>query len=295
MSPKRGGAYAGGGALDAVENGIITMFSSRVLAIFGDWAAFDLILAGFAILVLKRVLDAERDRVRMIETAESVVKGIVLKIALDSTADRELVVHATHLLCMFLLLHAFDANGLDSTAKYVFASQVAQAFAGDQFLGMAICIALQVNMAALSATPRLKECAQLVVTQLVVQWFQASIPDGMELPTTLLLIYTLSPLLDAGGGAGPNRMLSSLYTFALYQASSAVQLPGRDTWVQAAFAAGVWRSAPDPVTSLIGQFSSIQMVSQIILDASGAEIRTDPLLAMGGMVAGLGIVLELTR
>jgi hypothetical protein len=140
-----------------------------------------------------------------------------------------------------------------------------------------------------------QECAQLVVTQLAVQWFQASIPDGMELPTTLLFIHLTAPLLGANGEASPSLFFSDLYTFALYQTSSAVMIPGRDTWVQAAYAGGVWRMASDPVSSAIGQFMSIQMASQIILDASGAEIRTDPLLAMGGMVAGLGVVLELTR
>ena len=156
MSPKRGGAYDGGGALDAVENGIISMFSSRVLAIFGDWTALDLVLSGFAIMVLKRVVYPTRDQSKIIETLESVVKGILLKITLDSTTNKEPVIYATHLLCLFLMLHAFDASGLDSAAKYVFASQVAQAFSGDLFLGATICVALQVNIAILTSTPRLR-------------------------------------------------------------------------------------------------------------------------------------------
>lgn len=141
-------------AFDAVENGVISLFSARVLDIFGGWPLLDLALVCLGGLVVKRALGGLRSHV--METLEGVVKGIVLKITLEAMSDKDLAAHAAHLLCAFLLLHAFDAGGLGSAAKYVFASQVAKAFASDQFLGAVLCVALQANMPALAATPRLQ-------------------------------------------------------------------------------------------------------------------------------------------
>lgn len=133
------------------------------------------------------------------------------------------------------------------------------------------------------------------MTQLVFQWFSEGIPPGMEIPTTLLCVYLMAPLLGADGGASPSPVFAELYTFVLYQASYAVRFPGADAWTQAAFAASVWKLSTDPATATIARFSSIHRVNQIVLDASEAEIRTDPMLAMGAMVVGLRIVLELVR
>ena len=135
----------------------------------------------------------------------------------------------------------------------------------------------------------------MVVTQLVVQWFQGAIPYGMELPTTLLFIHLLAPALGTGGEADASPFVSDLYTFALYQTSGGIQLPGTEAWVQACFAGCVWKIAPDPVSATIGQFSCIQLGSQIVLDAGGPMLRTDPFLASGLIVTGLGVALVLTR
>lgn len=135
----------------------------------------------------------------------------------------------------------------------------------------------------------------MVVTQLVVQWFQGAIPYGMELPTTLLFIHLLAPVLGPGGETDASPFVSDLYTLALYQVSGGIQLPGTEAWVQACFAALAWKMAPDPATAMIGQFSSIQIGSQIVLDAAGDMLRTDPFLATGLIVTGLGVALALTR
>ena len=133
------------------------------------------------------------------------------------------------------------------------------------------------------------------MTQLAVQWFQDAIPPGLEFPTTLLFMHLLAPALGPGGEDAPAPCVSDLYAFALYQASAGVQLPGAEAWVQAAFAALAWRHAPDPVSAKIGRFCCIQTASTLVLDAGGAMLRTDPFLATGLVVTGLGMVLALTH
>ena len=41
-----------------------------------------------------------------------------------------------NLICMFILLYAFDASGFGSAAKYVFATEIAGLFANNAFVGM---------------------------------------------------------------------------------------------------------------------------------------------------------------
>ena len=41
-----------------------------------------------------------------------------------------------NLICMFIVLHAFDASGFGSAAKYVFATEIAGLFENNAFVGM---------------------------------------------------------------------------------------------------------------------------------------------------------------
>ena len=144
------------GALDAIESGIVGLFSSRLIAMVSSWTAFDLVLACVAALTLQTAIERDSPGIRATGALKSVMKGIVLKLVLDSTTTIDLPLYMTHLLCLFLMLHAFDAGGLGSAAKYIFASQIAQAFQADQIVGIAFGATLQVNIGALSATPRLQ-------------------------------------------------------------------------------------------------------------------------------------------
>lgn len=275
-------------AMDAVETGIVNAFSARVMALATDWSGFDLVLACCAGFAVQQALGGSYRPSRAVHALARVLRGIVLKAVLTAAVAKDTPVYMAHLLCLFLLLHAFDADGLGSQAKYVFASQIAQAFAPDPFVGFALCAALQVNMAVLSATPRLQECAQLVVAQLVVQWFQDSIPDGMEFATTLLFMYMVSPMVKQ-----ESPILTDLYVVSLYQVSGTIQLPGAEPWVQAAYAGLLWKLSRDPVSALVGQFSCVQVGSQIILGAGATLLRTDPILAAWFILTGMGVVLTL--
>lgn len=139
-------------------------------------------------------------------------------------------------------------------------------------------------------SPCVQECAQLVVIQLVVQWFQDSIPDGLEFATTLLFMHMASPFVES---AESTPLLTDLYTMALYQASGTIQLPGADRFVQAAYAGLLWSVARDKVSVMVGQFSCVQTAVQIVLDAGTSVLRTDPILATWFIMTGLGIILSL--
>lgn len=153
---KQGSVASDNGALGAVESGIVGLFSSRLTAMVSDWTPFDLIIACIAALMLQTTIEGGSPGIRATGALKSVTKGIVLKMVLDSTFTIDLPLYMTHLLCVFLMLHAFDAGGLGSAAKYVFASQIAQAFNTDQIVGIAFGATLQVNIGLLSTTPRLQ-------------------------------------------------------------------------------------------------------------------------------------------
>lgn len=290
MGSKGGGA--GSSALDTVESGIVLLFTERAMALASGWSAPDLVLAcgaGFAVRFGLR-LDGERGR--LFDAVSQVLRGIVLKAVLSAAAAPDAGLALAHLLCMFLLLHALNADAVGATAKYVFASQIAEALSGDPAVGIGLCAALQSNMALLASMPRLHECAQLVVVQLVVQWFRRSIPHGMEFPTTVLFMHMITPML---GQPGVGALLSETYTLALYKAAETVQIPGSERWVQAAYAGLLWHTAQDPVTRLVGQFCCIQAGSGLVLDAGAALLRTDPILSAWCILTGLGAVLLLVR
>lgn len=284
------GRGLGSGALGAVESGIVLLFTERVMALAGGWSAADLTLACCAGFAAMSGLGAGQGR--LADALSQVLRGIVLKAVLSAAGAIDPPLALAHLLCLFLLLHALSADTVGATAKYVFASQAAEAFLADPFVGVGLCAALQANMAFLAAMPRLQECAQLVVVQLAVQWFKASIPHGMELATTLVFMHLIRPMLSQPG-VGP--LLSEMYTLALYKASESVRIPGSERWVQAAYAALLWSAARDPVTELVGQFCCVQAGSALVLDAGAGMLRTDPILAAWLILTGLGLVLLLVR
>lgn len=291
MGSKEGGG-AGSSTLDAVEAGIVLMFNDRVMAMATGWTTADLVLACCAGFALQAALPKSQRGWRGMHALVQVLKGIVLKAVLSAVVDKDQPLYLTHLLCMFLLLHAFTVDELGGTAKYVFASQIAASLARDPFVGVGLCAALQANMGLLAAMPRLQECAQLVVVQLAVRWFQDSIPNGLEFATTLLCMHLLAPML---GQAGVSPLVSEIYTLALYKASETIELPGGEAWVQAAYAILLWTFSPDPVSRLVGQFCCIQVGSALVLDAGAATLRTDPVLSAWFILTGLGVVLLLAR
>lgn len=290
MSSKGGGA--GSSALDTVESGIVLLFTERAMALASGWTTADLVLACCAGFAARFGAGWGGEQGRLIGAVSQVLRGIVLKAVLSAAAAPDAGLALAHLLCLFLLLHAFDADAVGATAKYVFASQVAGALSGDAAVGLGVCAALQANLGLLASMPRLHECAQLVVVQLVVQWFRGSIPHGLEFPTTVLFMHLITPMLGQPG-VGP--LLHETYTLAMYKASETIRIPGSERWVQAAYSALLWSVAADPVTQLVGQFCCIQAASGLVLDAGASTLRTDPLLSAWCILTGLGVVLLLVR
>lgn len=155
-APAKGRGGGGTSATNAVENGIVDLFSTRLLAVVVDWHPFDLILVCVSVFMLQVMVEGSAPASRVTGALRNVAKGVVLNSALDAAGAIDLPLYMAHLLCIFLMLNAFEASWLGSTAKYVFASQIARAFARDPLLGMALGVSLQVNIGVLSVTPRLQ-------------------------------------------------------------------------------------------------------------------------------------------
>lgn len=237
-----------------------------------------------------------------------VLKGIILKAVLDAVISKDLPVYLAHLLCLFFIMHALNIATEGNSTKYIFAAQIVQVLDRDFFVGIAFCVALQVNIKMLSSLPRLQvldiscwssllllnpclqECAQMIAIQLVVQWFQDSIPNGFEFTTTLLFMHMASPFVDTDK---PMLFLTDLYAVALYKISGTIQLPGSDRFVQTVYAGLLWRVARDKVSILVGQFCCVQTAAQIVLDAGTFILRTDPILATWFIMCGLAVILSL--
>ena len=64
--------------------------------------------------------------------------------------------------------------------------------------------------------------------------------------------------------------------------------------VQAVYAGLLWSMSRDQVSTLIGQFSCVQIATQIVMDAGTAILRTDPILAVWFNLTGFGVVISLT-
>ena len=144
------GSSADNSSLDAIENGVVTLFSQRIMLLATGWSVLDILLvSAVAFTVKQRVWGVG-------STMDSIVQGVVLKLILDSVSSRDMGLYAANLLCLFILLHAFDATGFGSAAKYVFASEISGLFENNQLLGVGVSVVLQVNLGVLRAMPRLQ-------------------------------------------------------------------------------------------------------------------------------------------
>ena len=110
---------------------------------------------------------------------------------LAALTTRDAALQLAHLLGVFYLMEAFDAQSIGSTAKFVFASRMAGMFSQDRALGIQFGLALRAHMRLLDGAPKLQACAEMVVIQLGIQWFESVIPAGLEFPTMLLVLYML--------------------------------------------------------------------------------------------------------
>ena len=183
-------------------------------------------------------------------------------------------------------MEAIDAQSLGGSAKYVFATKIAQWFQGGQAItGIAVGALIQANTRwMMQNTPRLRECAQMVVVQLALQEFQRAIPEGMMLASLMLFLHFASPILEAN--ARQDEMAEELYIFALYQAAGAMSLPGKSTWVQAAYAGVLWVKAPDKLSGVLGKLAGVNLGSRIIIEGMAPIMRTDPVLAICMTIVG---------
>lgn len=126
----------------------------------------------------------------------------------------------------------------------------------------------------------------MIAVQLVTTWVQSSTPAGMELPTTLLLLYFCHPLLESFPG------LSDMYNYAVYTSSADLGIQGYSQWTQGALCALVWGANLDVVSSELGRLASTHFFSQALLASVQVVAVTDPCLAGLGVVIGIGILLE---
>ena len=120
----------------------------------------------------------------------------------------------------------------------------------------------------------------MVAVQILTTWVQASTPVGMELATTLLLLYFCHPLLQSFPG------LSDVYNYAVYTSSIGLAVTGVSLWIEGGLCARLsprvyparpcadpeshrcvllWGLALDPVSSELGRLASTHFLSQAVL------------------------------
>jgi len=276
----------------AAESGIVTLFSNQLTGRLRGWGTGNVFLVCMAAKVIKDTMGMQRQETsRIAKTTEKVLQGVILSLILDeASATREISLQLAHLLCIFYLMEAFNAKSLGGSAKYVFATKIAQWFqGGGRITGIALGMLLQTNMGwMMRNTPRIRECAQMVVVQLALQEFQGAIPEGMMLATLMLFLHFVSPIVSE---ISKNDVANELYIFALYQAAGAMSIPGRTPWVQAIYAIILWMKAPDKLSGLLGQLAGVNLASRVIVEGVVPIMRTDPALAICISVLGTRIVI----
>ena len=126
----------------------------------------------------------------------------------------------------------------------------------------------------------------MVTTQIVLGWLQRSTPIGLELMTTLLLLYFCHPMMQAFPG------LSAVYSYAVYATSSRLRMPGASLWVKAGLCSLFWVAEVDPVSSELGRLGATHSMTQAVLGSLRPQIATDPVLAGMSVVVAMGILLQ---
>jgi hypothetical protein len=106
----------------------------------------------------KLILGGQINSSKPMHVLASVLKGIVLKIVLNAIISKDNLVYIAHLLCLFFVMHAFSAEEICTSTKYIFATHIAQVLDADAFMGMTLFMVLQANIGILSSLPRLQVC-----------------------------------------------------------------------------------------------------------------------------------------
>ena len=75
------GSSADNSSLDAIENGVVTLFSQRIMLLATGWSVLDILLvSAVAFTVKQRVWGVG-------STMDSIVQGVVLKLLLDNAVS----------------------------------------------------------------------------------------------------------------------------------------------------------------------------------------------------------------
>ena len=215
---------------------------------------------------------------------EQVLLGIILKLILESVVMTDPLLTLANVISVYLLSTVFRQSNLSGSSQYIFADTIVKQLNGwpDAILPAVVII----HYVSLRTGPRVHETMDLLAAHLVTAWLSQNIPNGMSIPTTILLIYILSALLDTFP------LAVDLYSYALYTSSTELTIDRVELWLQGVAGFYIWKVGPDKVSKNLGKMASVSFFSTYVMQSINIIASTDPILATLIVAMSIGIIME---
>lgn len=183
----------GASVMGSVRHGVVALLARRVAQAAASWPPWDLVLACVALLSVARCVQGPLGVSRLAQVLTDMVRAVLFGAVLQAVASDDPALDAPTMLGGYLLLDGLDAAELGGSVRYRVAERVSEALSRTPDLGLMLAVALLSTQSALASAPRLRRTAAMASVGLVTQYVASVTPAGLELPTTLLLLFLCHP------------------------------------------------------------------------------------------------------
>ena len=274
---------------DNIRAGIVSILSTQISTRLTWMHGFDLFLVLVALFRISRYGSKRRLPVisRVLKLMDQVLIGIMLKLVLRYVTATDRLQTLANVMAVFLFSAMFRQARLSGASQYIFADTIVAQL--NQWPDSVLPAVVFIHCLSRGVGPRVHETLDTLTMRLLTSWLAQSIPSGMSVPTSVLLVYLLSSLASRFPAA------TSLYSYALYSGSSGWATSLVEPWLQGVACLYLWKMGPDKVARSLGQMTSVGFFSSYSMQSVTALAVTDPVLATLVVALTTSILLEYTQ
>jgi len=264
----------------SLQNGVIALLSNKASKWTSKWPGYEVVLVTGAALIAVNEWRKLKMNLRLSWLSARVAHGIILNTALSIVGQDGSWISTVNNLGVYLLLSKIEGE-ISGSTQYIFAENFA---ASVKRFGIASWAAVGLANQALKSTPRLRECTALIGVQLFQTWLRENVTGPLRFFTTILLLYFSENVWPGGLGG-------EIHSFAVYAASSDMEVKFLKTWIQFA---GFWllsTMAWDDITKNLLILASLHSGTSMIIEYLNSAAQTDPYLAI--LTTGVSVAIFL--
>lgn len=256
-----------------LEQGVITLLGSKSTRTLLQLAApNELILLCCALMA---VIQAIPRQTPLLGRVSTMMTQVLFTIALNTMLGAVVIpndvgVSCVNLLAVFFMGAALEQGSCSMTAQYLLVSNLSETLRDIRGETLAFAWALAFVPHAMGWESSLVGLAQLVTVETLSAWLLGLIPQSFLLPTTILLLYLLSPFTEEFPA------LQRMYRFAVFAVSNDMQLHAIQPWILTTVLWALWNLEPDPISKRFAAMAGANMGVLLLLEAMQFAMDNDP-------------------